>query len=136
MAEFNDLISAESDGSLSFGNYMLHTKQKLDAFDFDGDIYKVKTFSELTRLEKNEAFVYESVPGTEVSEFKADMECMDFLVEGAEDAQITVGLEEETEYRIYIDDVAVGKMRTGLGGKLSVYVELEPGDKVHVVIRK
>ena len=136
MAEFNDLINAESDGRLSFGNYMLHSKQKKDDYSFDGDIYKVKTFSEITRLEKNEAFVYESVPGTEVSEFKAGRDGMDFIVEGAGDAQITVGLEEETEYRIYIDDVAVGKMKTGLGGKLSVYVELEPGDKVHVVIRK
>lgn len=35
------------------------------------DLYKVKTFSEITKLEKNGMFVYESVPGTAVENFKA-----------------------------------------------------------------
>ena len=29
-----------------------------------GDLYKVKTFKEITKLERNGMFVYESVPGT------------------------------------------------------------------------
>ena len=44
------------------------TKTKKDGFEFQGDIYKVKTFKEITKLEKNGMFVYESVPGTAVEE--------------------------------------------------------------------
>ena len=56
---------------LSFGDYTLSSKTKLDGFEFQGDVYKVKTFSEITKLEKNGMFVYESVPGTAVEDFKA-----------------------------------------------------------------
>lgn len=35
----------------------------------DGDLYKVKTFKEITKLERNGMFVYESVPGTAVTDF-------------------------------------------------------------------
>ena len=44
---------------------------------------------------------------------------MSFLVEGPKDAQITVELEEDTEYAITIDGVNAGQMKTNLGGKLS-----------------
>ena len=37
---------------------------------------------------------------------------------GREDAQIILGLEEDAEYKIYIDDVNAGTMTTQLGGKL------------------
>lgn len=136
MSELNSLIQADADGALSFGNYMLKAKEKVDNFENCGNIYKVKTFSEMTRLERNGMFVYESVPGTEVSDFRAEDSGMYMTIEGAEDAQITVGLAEETEYRVYIDDVSVGKMCTNLGGKLSLNVELEPDRKVCVKITR
>ena len=63
MPVVSELIRRESDKTLSFGDYTLGTKSKLDNFDFQGDLYKVKTFNEITKLEKNEQFVYESVPG-------------------------------------------------------------------------
>lgn len=87
-------------------------------------------------MEKNEMFVYESVPGTAVSHMSADADGMAFQVEGAQDAQITVGLEEETVYRIFVDGEDIGTMKTNLGGKLSVNVELEPGKTVSVKIVK
>ena len=34
----------------------------MNDFEFCGDLYKVKTFFEITKLEKNGMFVYESVP--------------------------------------------------------------------------
>ena len=71
MAAVKELLRAETDGTLSFGDYTLDNKTKLDGFDFQGDIYKVKTFKEITKLEKNGMFVYESVPGTAVSHLKA-----------------------------------------------------------------
>ena len=61
MAAVKELLRAEADGTLSFGDYTLGSKTKLDGFEFQGDLYKVKTFSEITKLEKNGMFVYESV---------------------------------------------------------------------------
>ena len=45
-------------------------------------------------------FVYESVPGTAVFSLKQDGSSMEFEVEGAEDAQITVEMEADTEYSV------------------------------------
>lgn len=62
MATISELIRSEADGTISFGDYTLGAKAKLDNFEHQGDIYKVKTFSEITKLERNGMFVYESVP--------------------------------------------------------------------------
>ena len=98
MAVVKELIRTEADGSISFGNHRLETKQKVEDFEHDGDQYKVKTFKTMTKLEKNGLFVYESVPGTSVLNFRETEKGVSFLVEGDEDAQITVGLMEDTEY--------------------------------------
>ena len=45
-------------------------------------------------------------------------------MEGDEDAQITVGLQDETEYEVFINGESIGKMKTNLGGKLNLSVEL------------
>ena len=74
MSVINDLINIESD-SLDFGNYELATKTKKDGIEYKGDIYKIKTFNEITKLEKNGMFVYESVPGTAVHGFRSSEEC-------------------------------------------------------------
>ena len=66
MAAVKELLRVEADGGLSFGDYTLDSKTKLDGFEYQGDLYKVKTFQEITKLEKNGMFVYESVPGTAV----------------------------------------------------------------------
>ena len=60
MAVVKELIREESDGSISFGNYTLAQKAKLEDFEHAGDLYKVKTFSTMTKLEKNGLFLYES----------------------------------------------------------------------------
>lgn len=124
MAVISELIRSEADGTISFGDYSLSAKAKLDNFEHQGDIYKVKTCQEITKLERNGMFVYESVPGTAVMNLKAADTGMSFQVEGPEDAQFTVELEDETEYDIKIDGADAGKMKTNLGGKLSVSVEL------------
>ena len=81
MAVIDELIREEESGSLSFGNYSLTTKTKKDGFTYMGDSYKVKTFNEITKLEKNGSFVYESVPGTTVHEFFATADKITFSVE-------------------------------------------------------
>lgn len=124
MAVVKELIRTEGNGSISFGDYGLDTKSKLSDFDHQGDMYKVKTFKEITKLERNGVFVYESVPGTAVLGLEQTDGSMRFSVEGQGDAQITVGLEENMDYEIFIDGESTGKMRTNLGGKLSFSVEL------------
>lgn len=136
MAVIDELIREEETGSLSFGNYELASKTKKDGFNYNGDIYKIKTFKEITKLEKNGMFVYESVPGTTVHDFRATDKTIDFNVEGKEDSQVTLEFEAEKEYKIHIDKVYVGKMKTNLGGKLNLSVELEPGKAVYVLIEK
>ena len=136
MAAISELIRKETDGTISFGDYTLGAKAKLDNFEHNGDIYKVKTFSEITKLERNGMFVYESVPGTAVSELSVTDNGLKFMVEEPEDAQITLELEDETEYEIFIDGSNVGKMKTNLGGKLSLSVELEANTQVEVKVEK
>ena len=137
MAAVKELLRAEADGTLSFGDYTLGSKTKLDRFAFQGDQYKVKTFSEITKLEKNGMFVYESVPGTAVENFKASEAEVAFCVSGTTDAQFTLELEADNEYVVYMDDVNVGEMKTNLSGKLSVSAELDEEHPVAVrVVRK
>ena len=136
MAVFDELIREEETGALSFGNYALAAKTKKDGFNYNGDIYKIKTFREITKLEKNGTFVYESVPGTVVHNFRATDKEVILDVEGTEDSQVTLELEAEKDYKIHIDNIYVGKMKTNLGGKLNLSVELEPGKQVNVKIEK
>lgn len=135
MSVINDLICEES-GALNFGNYELPSKTKKDGFEYKGDLYKIKTFNEITKLEKNGMFVYESVPGTAVHGFVASEEDVSFMVYGTETSSITLELEPETEYKIHIDDIYVGKNKTNLGGKLSISVDLTPGVSVKIDVRK
>ena len=134
MAVVDELIRQETNGSISFGNHKLETKEKVDNFEHDGDLYKVKTFKTMTKLERNGLFVYESVPGTSVLDFSENEKGVSFLVEGDEDAPITVGLTEDTEYVVYVADQNIGKMKTGLGGKLNLSVELAGAGEVKVDI--
>ena len=136
MAVISELIRTEENGKLSFGDYTLAAKAKLDNFEKDGDIYKVKTFKEITKLERNGLFVYESVPGTSVFGLVQSADQMDFHVEGPEDAQITVEMEPDTEYEVFIEQASTGKMKTNLGGKLSFSVELGNAARVEVKIVK
>lgn len=132
----DELIRTEEDGTISFGNYELNTKSKVSDFPHCGDSYKVKTFYEITKLERNGSFVYESVPGTAVNHFHAAADGVQFVVEGKEDAQITLELEEGQEYEIVINKESAGKMTTNMGGKLSLSVEFTDGQPVRVAITK
>ena len=132
----NELIRVESNGTISFGNYLLETKAKLNNFDVAGDIYKVKTYKDITKLECNDVFVYESVPGTVVSNFAKTEEQVSFSVTGGSGAQITLGLEPETEYEIFVNEESVGVMSTNLGGKLSLSVDIVEEEAVSILINK
>ena len=136
MSTVTELIRKESDGTISFGDYTLASKTKLDNFEHNGDVYKVKTFKEITKLERNGLFVYESVPGTAVLGFDVTEDGVNFKVEGPEDAQITIELEEDAEYEVNIAGESVGIMKTNLGGKLSLSVELQGIEDVDIKVEK
>lgn len=136
MAEVKELIRSEENGAISFGNYKLNAKAKLEDYKHGGDLLKVKTYNEITKLEKNGGFLYESVPGTSVLNFTEKADGVEFTVEGAEDAQITVGLMDDTDYEVFVDGESIGIMNTGLGGKVSLSVELAAADDVKVKIVK
>ncbi len=136
MAVVEELLRAESDRMISFGNHKLAAKAKLEDYEHGGNLYKVKTFKELTKLEKNGMFAYESEPGTSVNRFEETENGLTFTVEGDEDAQITVGLEEDTAYKVYVNGANVGEMKTNLSGKLSISVELASVGAVEVKIVK
>ena len=136
MAVVSELLRGEAEGKISFGDYTLDTKAKLDNFNYNDATYKVKTYKDITKLECNETFVYESVPGTAVTDFTQTENVVAFTVEGPKDAQITLELEESTEYEITIDGESAGVMKTNLGGKLSLSVELEGTDSVAIKVEK
>ena len=136
MAVITELIRKEADGTLSFGNFDFDTKQKKSDFEYEGGMYMIKTFKELTKLEKNGMFVYESVPGTVVTNMKSTENEVVFNVEGWEDSSITLELEPEQEYKVLVDNADIGRMKTNLGGKLNISVELNPGQTSQVKVEK
>ena len=119
MAGIKELIRTEEDNTLSFGNYDLPTKGKVSD--------KVKTFHDITRLEKNETFAYESTPGTVVTDYKETEDTLSFIVNGFQDTQIIVAVEDDTEYQVSVDDAVIENYETNLSGKIVISLELEPG---------
>ena len=134
MAVVEELLRSETDGAISFGNHKLAKKAKVEDYPHAGDLLKVKTCSEITKLEKNGMFLYESVPGTSVLNFVEKENGVEFVVEGDEDAQITIGLNDGKAYEVFVDSKSIGAIKTGFGGKLSLSVELEAVGEVPVKI--
>ena len=104
MAVIEELIRQEDNGTISFGNHLMDEKKKVLDFEVSGDLYKIKTFKEITKLEKNGKMLLETVPGATVHNFTVNERGAEFTVEGLEDTQITMELEPDTEYKILIDN--------------------------------
>ncbi len=134
MAVVKELIRKESNGSISFGNYDLPQKTKLADFEVAGDLYKVKTFNQITKLERNGSFVYESIPGTAVNVFKETADEVSFFVDGVGQTQITLELESNKEYKIVVGDRDLGVSKTDVGGKITFDAELSKGMLTQVKI--
>jgi hypothetical protein len=134
MTIVEELLRSEENGTISFGNHTLRVKAKVEDFKYGADLLKVKTCQEITKLEKNGMFLYESVPGTSVTQFKEMENGVVFFVEGSADAQITVGLADSAEYEVTVGGNAPQTMKTGMSGKLSLGVSLENMGEVSVSI--
>ncbi len=81
-------------------------------------------------------YMYESVPGTAVKHFSAQDQGVEFEVMGSEDAQITVQLEEDTEYEVDVNGESAGVMQTNMSGKLNLSVELSEDTSAKIRIFK
>lgn len=124
MAIVEEALRLENDKTLSFGNYIVKEKQKVVDFDVDGDIYKIRTHNEVTRLSKNGKLLLETVPGATVHNLKVTDKLTTFSIEGFEDTLVTLELESDANYSIYVNDVNIDKVKTGLSGKINFSVEL------------
>ena len=77
-----------------------------------------------------------SFPVTAVVNFAVTNDGVTFSVEGDKDAQITIQLDDDTEYEVFVNDAAVGGMKTNMSGKLNLSVELSEGTVCHVKVVK
>ena len=136
MGVIEELIRKDDSGTLSFGNYELEAKTKKSDFQYEGATYKIKTFKEITKLEKNGALVYESVPGSTVTGFRGNAEVVEFEVEAPGDISFTLEMEPSTEYKLVVDGVSAGRIPTNVGGKLNASLSLNEGSKSSVKIVK
>ena len=136
MSVIQELIRQEDNGTISFGNYLLDSKKKVLDFEVEGDLYKVKTFKEITKLEKNGKMILEAVPGATVHNFTMTEKGVDFVLEGNEDLQLTLELAPEMEYKILVDSVNVGKIKTNMAGKVNFSVEMQQDVTKTVEIKK
>jgi len=134
MGVINKIIELKSNG-LSFGNYLIQEKQKLDDFEFNGDKYKVKTHNEITRLEKNGVMLFETVPGSTVHELIISEKNIEFSIEGFKNTEITLSLEANKNYKLKIDEIDKSVHKANSFGKFSFSMTLS--DQVrHVIIEK
>ncbi|MBQ1274042.1 MAG: endosialidase [Cellulosilyticum sp.] len=123
MAVVKEIIRVEENGTLSFGNYELKEKTKVLDFEAEGRLYKAKTFYEVTKLKRDGALVYESLPGTAVHNFKVTDNGVSFEVEGEGSSQITLELEPDTEYKLLIDDIIISNIKSTVSGKINFSVD-------------
>ena len=131
-----ELLRTGAEGKLGFGDHTLSQKAKAEDFPFGGSLLKCKSYNEITKLEKDGLFLYESVPGTTVEGFIEDENGVCFDVIGDRDAQITLGLAEDTVYEVMVGGESTGAVQTGLGGKLSISVELTAGEPLSIEVKK
>ena len=104
--------------------------------EYKGDIYKIKTFKTMTKLDKNGQLIFESVPGSAVHNFVATTDGVAFEIESSSDVQVTLEVEAGQEYKVFIDNTNVGMMKANLGGKLTLRVELSEGTAAAVRVKK
>ena len=81
-------------------------------------------------------FVYESVPGSTVENFKETETEVEFTVSAPEDVQFTLELEPEMEYAVTISGTDIGKMKTNLGGRRVLSKEMDPDQSYDVKVVK
>lgn len=136
MAIVEKLIQVETDGTISFGNYQLPKKEKAMDFEVAGNLYDLRTFNEITKLNKDGALLYESIPGTSVHGLKMTDRLVQFKVAGTAETQITMELSPNTAYNLFIEGVKLGKIQSNLAGKITFSIDYCSKDPKLVEIKK
>lgn len=129
MSVIEELIRVEEDGTLSFGNYLVDSKKKVLDFEVNGDLYYVKTYNEITKIEKNSKLLLEAVPGATIHSLKMNPKTISFAIEGEEDVKVTMELEADKEYKIFVDDFNLGNVNSNFSGKVNFSVDTKSGAK-------
>ena len=119
MSIIQEGIILNEDKTLSFGNYEVTEKIKVKDVNVDGNIYKIRTHNEVTRLSKNGNLLLETVPGATIHNLNIKEKETTFLAEGLSDTLITIELEPNTNYSLFINDVNIDKIKTNLSGKIN-----------------
>lgn len=119
MSVIQEGIILNDDKTLSFGNYEAIEKIKVTDFNVDENIYKIRTHNEVTRLSKNGNLVLETVPGATIHNLLINEKEATFSAEGLGDTLITLELEPNTNYSLFINDVNIDKIKTNLSGKIN-----------------
>ena len=124
MSVIHEIIRAEADGGLSFGDYEAAEKKKA-SLGHEGSEYYVKTYTDITRLEKNGMLLLETVPGAAVHNLRVEAEKISFSLEGREDTRITIEAEPDEIYRIHINGHNIGNVKSNVSGKVVFSMELD-----------
>lgn len=113
-------IIVNSDNTISFGNHIATTKVKIDDYKIGEDTYKLRAYNEVTRLTINHILVFESTPGVTVHNFNYTKDKVNFKIEGNDNAQITLELEPNSEYKILLNGRLLDESKANaISGKLS-----------------
>ncbi len=135
MAIVQEGIRLEDNNTISFGNYEIAEKLKVENFEVNGDLYKVRTHSLVTRFSKNGKLVLEAVPGAAVFNFSTNENTTKFKAAGKGQTQFTLELEDDTNYDLSVDGIKIGTVKARFAGKLSFSAGL--GDEpVEIKLKK
>ena len=136
MAIITEVIRVEDNGTLSFGNFEAKDKQKADDFLLNGNTYSVRTYKDVTRIEKNKELLMETIPGAAIHNFHKDESGVNFTVEGFTNTNITVQLNNDTLYRITCGKSKLGSVKSNLSGKMSFSLDISDKKPQNVTIEK
>lgn len=116
---------------LDFGDYNLDEKVK-DTIELNGIKYRVKTHEEITRLERDELMIYESVPGTNVYNFSYNSEEIYFDVEGKGNTSLIIAVNQDKTYNIFVNNEEYLSINILAGGKIQFLINFDENERVAV----
>ena len=129
-------IVLAGENMISFGNFAVKDKLKVNDFNLGDDTYSLRTYTEATKLEKNDQLALETVPGTAVHKFyKKNKDYLEFTIYGSASTIITLGLEPNALYRIKTGKDSTG-MESSASGKVKFSVDLSSGKPVEVSVER
>ncbi len=125
MSKKLEIIKINEDQTLTFGNYEVVEKQKVSDFEYKGDTLAVKTHRDVTVLKSNDTLVIETVPGTLIQNFSSEEGSVSFDIIGYKQTIVTLGVEPEVEYNVYIDGTKIDILTSKASGKASISLDVE-----------